>query len=82
MLHLIGKPYIAQHCISALRQEQIVLSYRAYMTDALAGLAGISERWYDSVESLLDGRKKPQQSPEEIKARILNGLRGGGEDGA
>lgn len=77
MLRIIGKPYIVQHCIAALRQEQIALSYRAYMTDAMAGLAGISERWYDSVESLVDGKKKEQQSPEEIKTRILNGLRGG-----
>lgn len=77
MLRLIGKPYIVQHCIAALRQEQIVLSYRAYMTDALDGLAGAQERWYDSVESLVDSRPKPQQTPEEIKARILNGLKGG-----
>lgn len=77
MLRLIGKQYIAQHCITALRQEQIALSYRAYMTDALAVLAGEQERWYDSVESLVDSRPKPQQSPEEIKTRILNGLRGG-----
>ena len=77
MLRLIGKPYIAQHSITALRQEQIALSYRAYMTDALAVLAGEQERWYDSVESLVDSRPKPQQSPEEIKTRILNGLRGG-----
>ena len=77
MLRLIGKPYIAQHCITALRQEQIALSYRAYMTDVLAVLAGEQERWYDSVESLVDSRPKPQQSPEEIKTRILNGLRGG-----
>lgn len=77
MLHLIGKPYIVQHCITALRQEQIMLSYRAYMTDALANLSGIQERWYDSVESLVNGKPKPQQSPEEIKAKILNGLRGG-----
>lgn len=77
MLRLIGKSYIAQHCITALRQEQIALSYRAYMTDALAVLAGAQERWYDSVESLVDSRPKPQQSQEEIKTRILNGLRGG-----
>ena len=77
MLRLIGKPYIVQHCIAALRQEQISLSYRAYMTDALTGLAGIPERWYDSVESLVDSRPKPKQSPDEIKARILHGLRGG-----
>lgn len=77
MLRLIGKQYIAQHCIAALRQEQIALSYRAYMTDALAGLSGIPDRWYDSVESLVDGRSKQQQSPEEIKTRILNGLKGG-----
>lgn len=77
MLRLIGKPYIVQYCITALRQEQIAISYRAYMTDALAVLAGIPERWYDSVESLVVGRQKPQQSPEEIKTRILNGLRGG-----
>lgn len=79
MLRLIGKPYIVQHCITALRQEQIALSYRAYMTDALANLAGAQERWYDSVESLVGGRPKPQQSPEEIKTRILNGLNGGDE---
>lgn len=79
MLHLIGKPYIAKHCASALRQERLQVSYWAYMTDAMVGLAGMLERWYDRAEGLIDDRPKMQQSPEEIKARILNGLRGDGE---
>ena len=37
-LRLFGRPYILQHCLNALRQERITLSYQAYMTDALAHL--------------------------------------------
>lgn len=76
MLRLIGKPYIAQHCITALRQERITLSYQAYMTDALAGLVGMECRWVDTLPDF-NTPARPQQSAEEIKARILAGLNGG-----
>lgn len=80
MLHLIGKPYILQHCIIASRKEQLALSYQAYMTDALADFAGISERWYDRVANLVENRPQlPQPSADEVIARIKNGLNGGGE---
>lgn len=80
MLHLIGKPYIVQHCIVALRQEQLALSYQAYMTDALAGLTGAEERWYDMVAGLVENRPQPPQpSADEVIARIKNGLNGGDE---
>lgn len=78
MLHLIGKPYIMQHCIIASRQERLALSYQAYMTDALAAFAGMSERWYDRVANLVENRTQlPQRSAEEVIARIKNGLNGG-----
>ena len=78
MLRLIGKPYIAQHCITALRQEQIALSYRAYMTDALAYLIGTEERWYDMVAGIVESRPQPPQpSADQVIARIKNGLNGG-----
>lgn len=80
MLHLIGKPYILQHCIIASRQEQLALSYQAYMTDALATFAGMSERWYDRVANLVENRpQQPQPSADEVITRIKNGLNGGGE---
>lgn len=80
MLHLIGKPYIAQHCITALRQEQIALSYQTYMTDALAHLIGAEERWYDMVAGLVENRQQPPQpSADEVIARIKNDLNGGDE---
>ena len=78
MLHLIGKSYIMQHCIIASRQERLALSYQAYMTDALASFAGMSERWYDRVANLVENRPQlPQRSAEEVIARIKNGLNGG-----
>lgn len=78
MLHLIGKPYIMQHCIIASRKEQLALSYQAYMTDALANLIGAEERWYDMVAGLVENRPQlPQPSADEVIARIKNGLNGG-----
>ena len=78
MLHLIGKSYIMQHCIIASRQERLALSYQAYMTDALASFAGMSERWYDRVANLVENRPQPPQpSADEVIARIKNGLNGG-----
>lgn len=80
MLHLIGKPYIVQHCIIASRREQLALSYQAYMTDALANLTGAEERWYDMVAGLVESRTQtPQPSADEVIARIKNGLNGGDE---
>jgi len=80
MLRLIGKPYILQHCLITSRQEQLTLSYQAYMTDALAAFAGVQERWYDRVADLVDNRPQPpQQSAEEVIAHIKNGLMGGEE---
>lgn len=80
MLHLIGKPYILQHCIIASRQEQLALSYQAYMTDTLANLTGAEERWYDRVAGLVENHPQPPQpSADEVIARIKNGLNGGDE---
>lgn len=80
MLHLIGKPYIFQHCVIASRQEQLALSYQAYMTDVLANLTGAEERWYDMVAGLVENRPQPPQpSADEVIARIKNGLNGGDE---
>lgn len=80
MLQLVGKPYIVQHCLNVLRQENITLSYQAYMADALAAFAGVQERWYDRVSSLVDDRPQPPQpSAEEVIAHIKNGLMGGEE---
>lgn len=80
MLHLIGKPYIMQHCIIASRKERLALSYQLYVTDALASFAGMSERWYDRVASLVESRPQPPQpSADEVIARIKNGLNGGDE---
>ena len=80
MLHLIGKPYIMQHCIIASRREKLDISYRAYMTDALANLIGAEERWYDMVAGLVENRPQPPQpSADEVIARIKNGLNGGDE---
>lgn len=77
---MIGKPYIMQHCIIASRREKLDISYMAYMTDALASFAGMSERWYDRVESLVENRPQPPQpSADEVIARIKNGLNGGDE---
>lgn len=78
MLHLIGKPYIMQHCIIESRKEQLALSYQTYMTDALAHLIGAEERWYDMVSGLVENRPQPPQpSADEVIARIKNGLNGG-----
>lgn len=75
---MIGKPYIMQHCIIASRREQLDISYRAYMTDALAHLIGAEERWYDMVAGLVEIRPQPPQpSADEVIARIKNGLNGG-----
>lgn len=80
MLRLVGKPYIVQHIMNTRRQEAIALSYRAYMTDTLAGLAGVEERWADRVAGIIDPRpSEPQQSAEEVIQRIKNGLNGGEE---
>lgn len=79
MLHLIGKPYILQHCVIASRREQLDISYRVYMTDALAHLIGAEERWY-MVAGLVENRPQPPQpSADEVIARIKNGLNGGDE---
>lgn len=80
MLQLIGKPYIVQHIMNTRRQEAIALSYRAYMTDTLAGFAVGEERWADRVAGIIDPRpSEPQQSAEEVIQRIKNGLNGGEE---
>lgn len=80
MLHLIGKPYILQHCRIAARNEQLAISYQAYMTDILSALAGAQERWYDRVADLVESRPQPPQpSAEEVIAHIKNGLNGGEE---
>nr|DAG25399.1 MAG TPA: hypothetical protein [Bacteriophage sp.]DAG77385.1 MAG TPA: hypothetical protein [Caudoviricetes sp.] len=78
MLHLIGKPYILQHCRIAARNEQLAISYQAYMTDMLSALAGAQERWYDRVADLVESRpQQPKPSSEEVIAHIKNGLNGG-----
>lgn len=78
MLHLIGKPYILQHCRIAARNEQLEISYQAYMTDMLSALAGAQEHWYDRVADLVESRpQQPQPSSEEVIAHIKNGLNGG-----
>ena len=80
MLRLVGKPYIVQHIMNTRRQEAIALSYRAYMTDTLAGFAGVEEHWADRVAGIIDPRpSEPQQSAEEVIQRIKNGLNGGEE---
>jgi hypothetical protein len=80
MLRLVGKPYIVQHIMNTRRQEAVALSYRAYMTDALALLIGAEERWYDMVAGLVENRPQPlQPSADEVIARIKNGLNGGEE---
>ena len=80
MLQLIGKPYIVQHIMNTRRQEAIALGYRAYMTDALAGFAGIEERWVDRVAGIIDSRPaEPEQTAEEVIAHIKNELMGGEE---
>nr|DAM64362.1 MAG TPA: hypothetical protein [Caudoviricetes sp.] len=80
MLRLIGKPYIVQHIMNTRRQEAIALSYRTYMTDTLASFAGVEERWTDRVAGLVENRPQPpQQSADEVIARIKNGLNGGEE---
>lgn len=76
MLKAIGKPYIAQHCVNAMQQEAYEKSYRAYITDALAGLVGMECRWVDTLPDF-NTPARPQQSAEEIKVRILAGLNGG-----
>lgn len=76
MLKAIGKPYIAQHCVNVMQQEAYEKSYRAYITDALAGLVGMECRWVDTLPDF-NTPARPQQSAEEIKARILAGLNGG-----
>ena len=78
MLHLIGKPYILQHCRIAARNEQLAISYQAYMTDMLSALAGAQERWYGRVADLVESRpQQPQPPSEEVIAHIKNGLNGG-----
>lgn len=80
MLRLVGKGYILQHCCNVRRRECLELSYKTYMTDTLAGLAGAEERWADRVEGIIDPRPaKPQQTAEEVIQRIKNGLNGGEE---
>lgn len=80
MLHLIGKPYIVQHCIIASRQEQLDISYKVYITDVLAGPSVTEDRWFDRVASVLGTRPEPpQQSAEEVIAHIKNCLNGGDE---
>ena len=80
MLHLIGKPYIMQHCIIESRKERLAISYQAYVTDTLADLVGAEERWYDHVADLVNTRPQPpQQSAEEVIAHIKNELNGGDE---
>lgn len=54
-------------------------SYRAYVTDTLMGLSGAEQRWADIFIDLDDGPKKPQQTADEIKDRLLKGLNGGDE---
>ena len=76
MLKAIGKPYIVQHCVNAMQQEAFEKSYRAYITDALAGLVGMEKRWVDTLPDF-DAPPQPQQSAEEVKASILAGLNGG-----
>ena len=79
-LRLFGRPYILQHCLDTLRQEQLALSYQAYVTDTLANLTGAEERWYDRVAGLVENRPQPPQpSADEVIARIKNGLNGGDE---
>ena len=81
MLQLMGKGYILQHCRSVRRQEFLELSYKAYMTDALASLAGAEERWADRVTEIIDPHPaKPQQTAEEVIAHIKNGLNGGDDN--
>lgn len=80
MLRLIGKPYIARACWAAYDREMTKHHYRVYMSKAVGGLASMNQSWEDCVPAPYSKPVK-QQSPEEIKARILNGLRGGGEDG-
>ena len=80
MLHLIGKPYIVQHCRIAARNEQLAVSHQAYMADMVGALAGAQERWYDWVADLVESRQQPPQpSAEEVIAHIKNGLMGGDE---
>lgn len=77
----LGRGYIVEHCVQALRDEAEARSYRAYVTDALKLLtentAGrgpgrcLTRRWADAL------RPDDGQTGDEIAAGVIRraGLR-------
>lgn len=69
MLELLGDSYISQHIYNERYKELIDISYRAYVTDMLKGIAGAENRWYPRVADL-EKPKEPEPTVEELAEMV------------
>lgn len=88
----MGRGYVIDHCISTFQKRQKDVMYRVYVTDALKDLIEVQvargggsveyRRFYDFIKDK-SKRKEEQKSPEEtaedVIARITNNLKNMGK---
>lgn len=78
MLNVLGDDYIAQHVVQCIAQESRERLYRRYITDALYCISRGSEAMTVKWSDLDTGWSKPEpeETPEEVKARLLAKING------
>lgn len=69
MLELLGDEYISQHIYNEQYRELVDISYRAYVTDMLKGIAGAENRWYPRIADL-EKPKKTEPTVEELAEMV------------
>lgn len=81
---MLGDEYISQHIQQGYRDYIEQISYKAYMSNAVANIASmisgqeIVRRWTDILDEL-DGNTTPEtqtETEQEIKSRLLAKLNG------
>ena len=81
---MLGDDYIAQHIFQSYRDYIEQISYKAYMSNAVANIVSmisgqeIARKWTDILDEL-DGNTIPEtqtETEQEIKSRLLSKLNG------
>ena len=76
-----------EHCVASFRKKQEERAYKIYVTDVLKVICEntanavskgnyLTARFYDILEDIVPGKKKKEESADEIKARIKNKIGG------
>lgn len=83
MLELFGSGYVMEHCVSAFSKLCEEKTFRNYIADCQYATTNIIYRRFGGTEDIIETRycdlskeKKPQETAEQIKKRMLKEVRG------